>query len=204
MQPKHHQNGRYNTGHTLYIMMADQEVTQQQYKELVEDARYLEDEAEALKYIIDEVPFTEVPSGQMSIIQKLALIDYAQHRYYRPLIERIFSSTRPVQLKNIDYYTDSFEFPDDEKDVQKVLNKIIKHRAAILNLFDKIPLIDWERAVIDSDGNRISLFQFVNTMIKEERRQLKEIADLVLIYQHNKQANREANAKAKKRHNRGD
>lgn len=184
--------------------MTNQEITQEQLESLIEDAQYLEDEAEALKYIIDQVPYSEVPPGKMSIIQKLALIDHAQNQYYRPLIEKIFSSTRPIQLKNIDHYSDTFEFPDDETDVQKVLSKIIKHRAAIMNLLKKIPLIDWERAVVDADGKSLSLFKFTRQMISEERNELKEIADLVLIYQNNKQANREANARAEQRHNTGD
>jgi len=130
-------------------MLTEQEVTQTQYNSLIEDAQYLEDEAEALKYIIDQVPFTEVPSGGMSILQKLALIDHAQHKYYRPLIEKVFTSNRVLLLKNYDHYTDTFSFPEEEVNVQKVLNKIIKHRAGILNLFGKIPLIDWERAIKD-------------------------------------------------------
>jgi len=41
-------------------------------------------------------------------------------------------------------------------------------------------------------------------MVKEERQQLKEIADLVMIYQNNKHANRQAEAKANRRHKNGD
>ncbi|CAN5367875.1 hypothetical protein BH23BAC3_BH23BAC3_12320 [soil metagenome] len=185
-------------------MLTDQEVTQKQYNTLVEDAQYLADESEALKYIIDEVPYSEVPSGGMSIIQKLALIDHAQNKYYRPLIEKIFTSNRIIHLKNFDHFTETFEVPDDDKDVQKVLNKIIKHRAGIINLFKKIPLIDWERAVKNKNDKTISLYKFAEGMIKDEREQLKEIADLVLIYQNNKQANRQVNAKARQRHNTGD
>lgn len=185
-------------------MMTDQEVTQDQYEALIEDTEYLQDEAEALKYIIDQIPYAEVPAEGKSILQKLALIDYAQKEYYRPLIEKIFSSPRPVQLKNFDHYTETFDPPDKETDIQKILNKIIKHRVALLNLFHKIPLIDWERAVKNEQDRTISLFDFASQLIKDERRELKEIADLVLIYQNNKQANREADAKARERHGTGD
>lgn len=185
-------------------MMTDREVTQEKYETLVDDARYLQDEAEALMYIIDQVPYTEVPSGGLSIIQMLALIDHAQKNYYRPLIEKSFSSARELQLKNFDSYEDTFEFPDDEKDVQKILRKISKHRAALLNLFYKIPLIDWERALKTKQDQTISLFDFARQMVREERKVLKEIADLVLIYQNNKQANRQVDAKAEQRHNSGE
>lgn len=184
--------------------MTDQEITQEQYNELLEDARYLQDESEALMYIIDQVPYTEVPSGGLSIIQMLALIDHAQQNYYRPLIEKSFSSPRVLQLKNFEDYNKTFEFDDDEKDVQKILRKLSKHRTAILNLFERIPLIDWERALKNEKGRTISLFDFANEMVRNERKTLKEIADLVLIYQNNKQANRQVDAKARQRNKGGE
>jgi len=185
-------------------MLTEQEITQTQYNSLIEDAQYLEDEAEALKYIIDQVPYTEVPSGGMSILQKLALIDHAQNKYYRPLIEEVFTSNRVLQLKDYSHYTETFSAPTDEEDVQKILNKIIKHRAGLLNLFAKIPLIDWERAMKDRDSKTISLYDFAVNMVKGERQQLKEIADLVMIYQNNKHANRQAAAKAGQNRKTGD
>jgi len=185
-------------------MLTGKEISQEQINSLLDDAGYLADEAEALKYIIDQVPYTEVPTDGMSIIQRLALIDHAQTSYYRPLVEKAFASTRSLSLDKFDSYKETFEFDDDEKDVQKVLSKIIKHRAAILNLFNKIPLIDWERGLKNQEGSTISLYEFANSMITNERRELKEIADLVLIYQHNKQANREAAAKSRERHGSGE
>lgn len=183
-------------------MTSDQDVSQEQYEQLLDDAKYLQDEAEALMYIIDQVPYSDAPTDGMSIIQMLALIDHAQKNYYRPLIEKSFSSTRALQLDNFESYSETFEFPDDEKDVQKILRKISKHRAAVLNLFEKIPLIDWERE-IKSGHQTLTLFDFANKMIRDERKILKEIADLVLIYQNNKQANREVDAKAQQRQNLG-
>ena len=154
-------------------------------------------------YIIDQVPYNDAPTDSLSIIQMLALIDHAQKNYYRPLIEKSFSSARSLQLNNFDSYDETFEFPDDEKDVQKILKKISKHRAAVLNLFEKIPLIDWEKEM-KSGHKSLTLFDFANRMVKDERKILKEIADLVLIYQNNKQANREVDAKARQRQNIGE
>ncbi|MEX0661738.1 MAG: hypothetical protein WEA58_00705 [Balneolaceae bacterium] len=183
--------------------MTNEEVTQQQIDELLDDAAYLQDEAEALKYIIDAVPFSQVPEEGMSILQKLMLIDYAQIDYYRPIVEKSFSSTRTVDLRKFDHYKDTYE-PSDEEDIHKVLNKLIKHRAGLLNVIKKIPLIDWEREIkVDSD-KMISLYLFINQLIKDEREQLKEIADLVLIYQNNKQQNRLVNAKISERNETGD
>ena len=188
--------------------MADFNVSQEDYEKLIEDAQYLQDEAEALKYIIEAVPYTEVPSGGMSIIQQLMLIDYAQTDYYRPLIEKSFSSARTVDLSKQSDFRDTFQLPDDDeeitKDVQKVLNRIVKHRAALINIFKKIPLIDWERELKSDSGAHITLYEFTNSMIREERKILKEIADLVLIYQNNRQAQREIDAKRDQRNQAGD
>lgn len=174
-------------------MMTNQEVTQEQFKNLIEDAEYLQDEAEALKYVIDQVPYSEVPPEGLSIYQKLSLIEHMQTNYYRPVIEKTFEQPRVFKLSSFTHYSETFETDDkEEEDVIRLLNKIIKHRAALLNLFRNIPLIDWERGINDKRDNLISMYHFASDMVKEERRILKEIADLVLIYQNNKQQQRSA------------
>lgn len=180
--------------------MTDQQVTQEQYEQLIDDASYLQDEAEALKYIIDEVPYSENPPEGMSVYEMLKLIDHAQTDYYRPIIEKVFSENRIVDLSDYISFEETFETPEKEQiDIQKALSKIIKHRAGLISIFRKIPLIDWEREVKDENGRRITLFSFANKMIRTERKILKDIADLVLIYQNEKQAQREINSKVEQR-----
>lgn len=180
-------------------MMTDQEVTQEQFEKLLDDICYLPDEAEALKYIIDQVPYSEVPPEGMSIYEKLLLLDHAQTNYYRPIIEKIFAENRLINLADFETYEDTFKRPEDEEtvDVQKALNKIIKHRAGLINVIKKIPLIDWERGVKNQMGTVITLYHFVENMVREERGLLKEIADLVLIYQNEKMQRREIDARKK-------
>lgn len=186
-------------------MMTGQEITQENFEALIEDAEYLQDEAEALKYVIEIVPFSEVPQDGMSIYQKLCLIDHAQTEYFRPIVEKVFKSPRMLVLSGFEDYRETFETPDPEdSNVQKTLDKIIKHRAGLINVFRKIPLIDWERGIKDDDENVISLFDFASQMVKQERAVLKEIADLVLIYQNHKQQNRQVNLRAEDRGNKGD
>lgn len=181
--------------------MADQEITQEQLNELISDAEYLLDEAEALKYVIDSVPYAETPPDGMSIYNMLKLIDHAQVNYYRPVTEKVFSENRIVRLSDFEHYKETFEevTDEDEINIQKTLSKIIKHRAAIINLFKGISLIDWEREVKGERGESLILFDLANKMIRDERKILKEIADLVLIYQNEKQHQREINKKASQR-----
>lgn len=181
--------------------MTDQEITQEQFNDLISDAEYLLDEAEALKYVIDSVPYTESPPDGMSIYNMLKLIDHAQVNYYRPVTERAVSEKRIIRLNDFPHYKESFSevTDEDEIDIQKSLNKIIKHRAAIINVFKRISLIDWEIKIKGDRGESYILFDLAVKMIKDERKILKEIADLVLIYQNEKQHQREINKKASQR-----
>lgn len=179
-------------------------ISQKQIDNLVDDAEYLLDEAEALKYVIDSIPFNETPTDGISIINMLRLINHAQSNYYRPIIELVFSENRLVRLANYEDFNETFDSKeDDEADVQKVLNRIVKHRAALLTILNKIPLIDWERTLKNENGKEITLFDFTQTMINQERGLLKKIADLVLIYQNEKAHQREINKKAAERQNIG-
>jgi hypothetical protein len=181
-------------------MMSDQEITRDQIEKLTDDAEYLADEAEALKYVIDSVPYDESPPNGLSILNMLKLIDHAQARYYRPVIEQVFSENRIQKLSHFEHFSESFEeISEGEGDIQKILSKIIKHRAALLNLFRSISIIDWERILKDNHNEEIRLIDFANEMVTEERKLLKEIADLVLIYQNEKQHQREINKKASQR-----
>lgn len=179
--------------------MTDREITQEQLDTLVEDAAYLEDEAEALKYVIENVPYTESPPEGMSIAEMLLLIDHAQLSYYRPILEKAFKSPRPTRLSDFDHFRDTFEV-DEEKleNIQKLLTKLAKHRAGVVNVIKNIPLIDWEITIYDGD-KEITLFEFTRDMIRFDRSMLKEIADLVMVFEQEKQTRREIEQKKAQR-----
>jgi hypothetical protein len=185
-------------------MMTDREVTQEQFETLLNDVGYLQDEAEALKYVIDQVPYTETPPDRKSILSLIKYLDYLQIHYFRPVVEKVFSENRILTLSPVSEIEKEFddalkEGGNDDKDIYKALNRITKHRAALINLLRKIPLIDWERALKNVSGSEMSLYQFASEMVKKERGILKEIADLVLIYQNEKLNRREINQRVEQR-----
>lgn len=176
-----------------------EEVTQEQLDELVEDAAYLQDEAEALKYVIEEVPYTESPPDGESISEMLLLIDHAQLSYFRPVIEEAYENNRPTKLEDFDHFESTFELDEDKaKDIQRVLNKIVKHRAGLVNLIKKIPLIDWEKTIY-SDGRELYLYDFAQGMIRFERSKLKDIADLVMAFKQEEETQREIRKRREER-----
>jgi hypothetical protein len=176
------------------------EVTQESYEQIIEDATYLQDEAEALRYVIDMVPYDETPPDDQSILYKLLLLDYLQVNYYRPIFEKVKSNTRDyLKADNFHSFCESFQPDSEDKiDIQKTLNKLAKHRAALINTMRRIPLIDWEKAIY-KDNTEITLYQFANDMIHKDRSILKEIADMVMVFQKEAQSRREIDRNASDR-----
>lgn len=167
------------------------DIKQSQIDALLDDVSYLEHEAEALKYVIDTVPYKEAPPEGRSIAEILMYLDHAQQQYYRKVIEDVINSVRPINLNAYVDPDETFELDEDlVNDIQKLLYKISKHRVALYNLIKNIQLIDWERE-ITKGKQTISLYEFVNRMVLKERSTLKEIADLVMTYQSDRQMQRE-------------
>ncbi len=171
--------------------MTDREISQEELDRLVDDASYLQDEAEAMQYVIDDVPYSKTPPEGRSIAEMLLLIDHAQLSYYRPIMEEAIDSPRPTHLENYTHFEEDFE-KDEEKleDVHKILKKIAKHRAGLVNAIKNVPLIDWETVVYRNDKQLI-LFDFMKEMIRFERGILKDIADQVRVYNQEKKQQRD-------------
>jgi hypothetical protein len=173
----------------------NKEISQEQLNQLIEDATYLQDEAEALKYVIDEVPYDESPPGGHSIAEMLLLVDHAQLSYYRPILKQAVNNPRPTHVDDFTHFEESFE-PDEEKmaDIQKLLSKLSKHRAGVVNTIKNISLIEWETEIYDNNQVYL-LYDFAKRMIRFDHDQLKKIADLVMIYNNEKQNKRKIEQK---------
>jgi hypothetical protein len=168
------------------------EVTQESFEQIIEDATYLQDEAEALRYVIDTVPYEEDPPDDHSILHKLLLLDYLQLNYYRPVFEKARINSRDyLKAANFHEFCEKFHpEKDDEINIQKTLNKLAKHRAALINTMKKIPLIDWEK-IIYKNNTEITLYHFAVDMVHKDRSILKEIAEMVMVFQKDAQSRRE-------------
>lgn len=180
------------------------EITQDQLDQLIGDASYLQDEAEALKYVIENVPYSEKPPEGRSIAEILLLLDHAQLSYYRPIMEEAFKSPRPTHLGQYEHYSDTFVADQDRlSDIQRILSKIAKHRAGLVNAMKNIPLIDWE-ITLYRDDEELLLFDFMKEMIRLDRTKLKEIADRVLVHTQDARAMRELDQRQAQRNQQPD
>ncbi len=150
-----------------------------QIDQLVDDVSYLQDEVEALKYVIHSVPYEEKPAGKESIIEMVALIDHAQKVFYRPFVELVTGFAKPEEPIEEDFRK-TFDF-DLEKyeSVDALLDKIVKHRAALLSVLLKMNVIDWNKKG-SVKGKIKTVFAVVTEMVEFERNQLKMVADRVM------------------------
>lgn len=171
------------------------DIKQSEINSLIDDVAYLEHETEALKYVIDSVPYNESPQEGRSIAQNLLFLDHSQQSYYRKIVEDAVQNMRPINLNAYSKPSATFE-KDDQliENIQKLLYKLSKHRVAFINSIKSIQLIDWEREV-KQGRDSITLYEFLKQMVRKERSTLKEIADLVLTYQQRNQADDEVEAR---------
>lgn len=145
---------------------------------LIEDLTFLQDELEALKYVISAVPYTERPPGGNSIMDMIALIKEQQEQYYRPLVENTLNNKadKNRQLSPVD---DEYQLDEDQNDIDSLLNKTIKKRASFINLLGKISTEDWNRDTKAAD-KQTGIATLIRQQIEFDRKQLKKVAEHVM------------------------
>lgn len=176
--------------------MTDRSISQEDIDNLIEDASYLQDEMEALQYVIEEIPYNQEHPTEHSIAEMLYRIDHAQKYFYKPVLDKVKKiSDRIVDVRRLGNYQDSFEFDNNqEKDIQEKLQKIVKHRAALVSAMESITLTVWNQSVETREGD-VQLFKLFQNMVHKERSVLKKIADRVLV--HSKQKHEKRSMKNK-------
>jgi hypothetical protein len=161
-------------------------VSQEELDRLVEDAAYMQNEAEALKYVIDEVPWQQNLPDQRSITEILLFIDHAQRYYFRSSLEEAVNSRRLVYIDTLSDFEKTFD-ADKKKigNIQILLNDVAKHRAGVINTIKNISSIDWETTIYVGQ-HEILLLEFIRQMIRFDHIQLKKIADMVRTFSEQK------------------
>lgn len=171
--------------------MPNRKVTKEWVDRVLDDASYLQKEAEALSYVIDEVPHQASPPEGYSIAQLLMLINHAQEHYYKTVINDAISSKRPISLNNYNDFKNTFTPPDEESvNIQKILNMLGNNRASLVNKLKKISLFDWQKRIYKND-KEVLLIEFVEEMNHNDHVHLKKITNLVQAYHQEKTNRRE-------------
>ncbi len=138
---------------------------------LIEDIAYLAHELEALKGVIEAVPYQERPPGTVSILDMIARLREQQEAYYQPLIERTLTGASTADLKPVDE-----SYTEENQDAEQVLNSVIEKRNSYTAYLKSISSEQWNNST-DSTG---SVIDIVKDHILFDRSLMKEIAEIVL------------------------
>jgi len=114
------------------------------------------------------------------------MIDHAQKVFYRPFVESVAGFSRPDDYIDEDFRK-SFSLEKDKiETVDNLLDKIIKHRAALLSVLQKMNIIDWNRKGMVK-GRSKTIYTIISEMVEFERNQLKMVAERVISLERDRQ-----------------
>jgi hypothetical protein len=146
---------------------------------LLTQLRYLIDEVEALKPLVNRVP-TAVQEGRptpddLSMKEIYGAIALRDAQVHRPRLQRVAAA---------DDETPAFESVDDETLVEKedwdewplpdILDRVQSARRALVEQLDAVPVDAWHRAG-RFDGETQSLFEIVHRITREDADRLRNL-----------------------------
>ncbi len=171
--------------------MAKSKVTQERVEQTIEDAAYLQKEARALRYVIDEVPYNANPPEGYSIAELLMLINHAQFTYFEPIFDDAINNNRPTCINSFDHFKKTFT-PEKRGDetIQELLHSLASRRAAFVNKLEAISLNDWQKDIYKND-KKLLLLELIEEMNHFDQVQLKKITNLVKSLHQEKSTQRE-------------
>lgn len=172
--------------------------TRNDIERLLDDAGYLVDELESLKHVIFDVEYQAAPPGseQLSILDMLQFIQFAQENYYSPLVKQLIDEEK--SSTEISWATIQRDFKGDsnttdEMEVETVLNGIIDGRKTLLDRIQSVPGSYWFKKIERPDFGKLSLHELLNEMVRFEREQLKDIAERVQVMSFDREQQRQIN-----------
>lgn len=172
-------------------------INQQQLDHLINDIEYLKYEIQSLNKVISFVPYSRKPLGGESIIENLLSINSAQSKIVT-VLEALKKHGEEIELKDFSVF-DRVELSEEEVEnlsVSTVLQDIEVIRTDLVNFLRDKPASYFE-IEMKEESKTVSVLEVLWAMVTEERKSLKEIAQLVLTYQSDKQFQREIASRPK-------
>lgn len=163
--------------------MASTEITRDSCDQIIQDLSYVQDEAEALEYVIETVPYDQESAEGHSIFDLLYCIDYLQVAYYKPLLNKVADPRRELVAEPLpDTLISDLPEKSGSKDIIALLKDITRHRTSLIVMLKQFSIFDWEREV--TIGNSVStVYEYIKDILLQDRGILKEIASLILAFQ---------------------
>ncbi|MEX2584786.1 MAG: hypothetical protein WD315_00240 [Balneolaceae bacterium] len=173
-------------------MLNRKESSGERVEELVLFASWLKEEAQALKGVIETVPYKDQIPERKSIEEELNMLLFLQRTYYRPIFEEFRSSdfSKEIQVPSAEMVLETAEREEGSQPIQNILDQLTEQRTQILHLISQIREDDWGCTVKTGSEDR-SLQEIAEEMVERDLETYQRLADLVKTFQQEAEAKRE-------------
>ena len=168
---------------------------QQQLNDLISDIEYLQYEAQSLSNVIESVPYSEKPLGGESIIENLMSVHSAQSSILE-IFNDLDEKGMDIDINNYSVF-DRVELTEQEigdQNVKDLIQEIEKTRSSLTKIISDKPQAFFYLE-FEEENSPVTVLDLLLEMVQRERNSLKEIANLVLTYQKDRQFQREISGK---------
>ncbi|MBO6621071.1 MAG: hypothetical protein JJ892_03430 [Balneola sp.] len=168
---------------------------QQQLNDLISDIEYLQYEAQSLSNVIESVPYSEKPLGGESIIENLMSVHSAQSSILE-IFNDLDEKGMDIDINNYSVF-DRVELTEQEigdQNVKDLIQEIEKTRSSLTKIISDKPQAFFSLE-FEEENSPVTVLDLLLEMVQRERNSLKEIANLVLTYQKDRQFQREISGK---------
>lgn len=163
---------------------------EERVEELIQFASWLKEEAQALKRVIEEVPYQDQMPDRKSIEEELIQILQLQESYYRPIFDSIRSpdTSNRIPVRSLEKVLKDSE--EASKPIEVILDQLAEQRTHILDTIDGLSADDWDKSV-DTGSFECSLLEIAEEMVERDLDAYKRLADLAKTFQQESEAKRE-------------
>lgn len=171
------------------------ESTEERVGELIQFASWLKEEAQALKGVIETVPYQVQMPERKSIEEELTLLLQLQKSYYRPIFDEFRSSdsSKKIKVRSAKRVIEAKEV-EASQPIKQILDQLTDQRTYILDIIHELPVDFWENTV-DTGSVERSLLEVAEEMVERDLETYKRLADLIKTFQQENEAKRELKGK---------
>lgn len=156
-------------------------ITDSDLERLKSNIEYLAFEVEALKGVIEEIPYSEKPLESSSALDILYTISVRQDCYLQ-LVESVLNGKEAVLISKVKDQEHLSFVNEKDSEVNDLISSIKKKREE-LYLLIKDKDASFFKVEVRKSTTELNLFELFQKMIAQERKNLKEIGEIALTYQ---------------------
>lgn len=172
-------------------------INKQKIDDLKSDVEYLRYEAESLHQVIEFVPYSEKPLDGVSILEVFLSIQSTQIKIV-DILSDLNSKGSELDIVSYEFFS-IIELSNkeiEERSISDIVSNIVTKRSELVEIISDKDETYFE-VELHNSTSKVSIYELLSKLVKEERALLKKIANLILTYQTDRQFQREISKRPK-------